>query len=80
MIFQSTHPVGGGTTGQRISKASVIFQSTHPVGGGTVELETDTAQTRFQSTHPVGGGTPGIWESLTSDPISIHPPRGGWDY
>ena len=33
----------------------------------------------FQSTHPVRGGTAKGLASNHGDPISIHPPREGWD-
>ena len=34
----------------------------------------------FQFSHPVGGGTCSIKKGLHEKGISIHPPRGGWDY
>ena len=56
-----------------------LFQSTHPVGGGTVEQFKTDGTWLFQSTHPVGGGTAAAVRFLDLGPISIHPPRGGWD-
>ena len=35
VLFQSTHPVGGGTGTGYINPIVKLFQSTHPVGGGT---------------------------------------------
>ena len=34
---------------------------------------------KFQSTHPVWGGTSGRTSPVKLTPISIHPPRVGWD-
>ena len=34
-IFQSTHPVWGGTAGEFVGAGWIEFQSTHPVWGGT---------------------------------------------
>ena len=102
MIFQSTHPVGGGTVTVRLSRGDLEFQSTHPVGGGTCVEQVNTDGTwlfqsthpvgggttlgstaldgvGFQSTHPVGGGTVGGDLIKQHALISIHPPRGGWD-
>ena len=56
------------------------FQSTHPVWGGTSYGTLRGANFTFQSTHPVWGGThAGLLQSLYLLPISIHPPRVGWD-
>ena len=102
--FQSTHPVGGGTTtkASRRQRKNIsihpprggwdritgngfdigfLFQSTHPVGGGTIPQGPRPNETRqFQSTHPVGGGTIPSRLVRLVEVISIHPPRGGWDY
>ena len=79
VLFQSTHPVGGGTRKRPGSSARSIFQSTHPVGGGTRPSRTSITMSSFQSTHPVGGGTELAAAVAAAKAISIHPPRGGWD-
>ena len=56
------------------------FQSTHPVGVGRRSPLAGRSADRFQSTHPVGGGTSLINGHFAEVTISIHPPRGGWDY
>ncbi len=78
--FQSTHPVRGGTQGQR-EKVIHIYISIHPPREGwdirwqMLELNL----LRFQSTHPVRGGTEALEETARAMGISIHPPREGWD-
>ena len=58
IVFQSTHPVRGGTFAPTNSPSFFIFQSTHPVRGGTLPLDdTLLLPVGFQSTHPVRGGT-----------------------
>ena len=79
-LFQSTHPVRGGTTadfsGHRVGK----FQSTHPVRGGTRRcIPIEINEIVFQSTHPVRGGTQRPKPTEHGRGISIHPPREGWD-
>ena len=57
ILFQSTHPVWGGTSPCRKNPASQKFQSTHPVWGGTKLPGISIVSNIFQSTHPVWGGT-----------------------
>ena len=147
-LFQSTHPVGGGTCGQADPSDPLAISIHPPRGGWDVEVlryeslaerdfnpptpwgvgQLEFAQERmrsaisihpprggwdplinparliidyfnpptpwgvglamiweviepilFQSTHPVGGGTAAPLDSWITSPISIHPPRGGWD-
>ena len=79
VVFQSTYPVGGGTTPFGITFLVLSFQSTHPVGGGTGE-DLGGFGTAYISIHPPrGGGTIGEVQYYTGLDISIHPPRGGWD-
>ena len=56
-LFQSTHPVRGGTDIYISPACMYIFQSTHPVRGGTLYCQTARHSALFQSTHPVRGGT-----------------------
>ena len=58
---------------------SFPFQSTHPVRGGTVHHQGRCHSGQFQSTHPVRGGTSSQWPDCRPAPVSIHPPRAGWD-
>ena len=51
LIFQSTHPVWGGTSCASEIRSSAIFQSTHPVWGGT-EIEADGSDYGNISIHP----------------------------
>ena len=79
--FNPPTPWGVGPIGIAIAWTKIKFQSTHPVGGGT--QTTVCAHQRpllFQSTHPVGGGTSVATFVDEYINISIHPPRGGWDY
>ena len=77
----SIHPPRAGWDGRRSRPSSepTIFQSTHPVRGGTISLFRCENGIRFQSTHPVRGGTPVDELGRVVVPISIHPPRAGWD-
>ena len=78
--FQSTHPVGGGTTGRcRSSSGHTNFNPPTPWGVGHGQTGRWSPTTSFQSTHPVGGGTAPVDPGKGIVPISIHPPRGGWD-
>ncbi len=56
------------------------FQSTHPVRGGTYSGVEASRPALFQSTHPVRGGTAAVDAAVGKTPISIHPPREGWDH
>ena len=55
VLFQSTHPVGGGTTVGHQGLVDALFQSTHPVGGGTHEGWI-FARGFWISIHPPRGG------------------------
>ncbi len=51
-----------------------------PVSGGTALVRMELAVFLiFQSTHPVRGGTADAVGGFDALPISIHPPREGWD-
>ena len=79
-LFQSTHPVRGGTFPGIIGIGSkLVLQSTHPVRGGTARLSAAVTLLPFQSTHPVRGGTAVVNAVKEPPEISIHPPREGWD-
>ena len=78
-LFQSTHPVWGGTAHSSRPPATARFQSTHPVWGGTLSLSLAVSNRIFQSTHPVWGGTFTVSQPTPPKVISIHPPRVGWD-
>ena len=57
-LFQSTLPVGGGTSQPFEGwRNQLLFQSTLPVGGGTKKTTRRPRTRIFQSTLPVGGGT-----------------------
>ena len=59
--FQSTHPVGGGTSAAWMGTFQPLFQSTHPVGGGTApSVGKPTAE--GISIHPPRGG----WDSRST--------------
>ena len=78
--FQSTHPVGGGTCSWPPTGADAAnFNPPTPWGVGPLSRFYTDAAGRFQSTHPVGGGTLYLYHRGAAEPISIHPPRGGWD-
>ena len=80
-IFQSTHPVRGGTASGSTPSPKNKFQSTHPVRGGTCgSFFNQDHAFRFQSTHPVRGGTGSRSKATNNQMISIHPPRAGWDF
>ena len=55
------------------------FNPPTPCGVGRGNSCTRGADFEFQSTHPVWGGTSGQIVAIVSLPISIHPPRVGWD-
>ena len=81
LIFQSTHPVWGGTR-HPIHHTPVNQISIHPprVGWDYLYFKYVVDPRKFQSTHPVWGGTPPLARSDLGLIISIHPPRVGWDY
>ncbi len=64
-----------------ITKTSFGFQSTHPVRGGTTPKMTNLpGGWNFNPPTPCGVGLPGRCKSgRPMCPISIHPPRAGWD-
>ena len=79
-LFQSTHPVGGGTGG--IPELALgIPISIHPPRGGWDDQDTpDLFLCLRISIHPPRGGwDKGCNSNEGSRCISIHPPRGGWD-
>ena len=63
-----TDAVGGG-----------YFNPPTPCGVGQMATGKPTRAAVFQSTHPVWGGTLHQFLHLDTAPISIHPPRVGWD-
>ena len=74
MIFQSTHPVRGGTRNTGTSSyKSVLFQSTHPVRGGTNGCN-NRSDVRRISIHPPREG----WDlghiRLLIDMVHFNPP------
>ena len=77
--FQSTRPVGGGTTARtRSCNGSSNFNPPAPCGAGQWAQQMTALREGFQSTRPVGGG--GTRDMATNGRryrISIHPPRGG---
>ena len=77
----SIHPprVGWDETGNALGLSGSAFQSTHPVWGGTLPCHNPCCTRQFQSTHPVWGGTGQAAATFDAPPISIHPPRVGWD-
>ena len=80
LLFQSTHPVRGGTDNfLRFADNETVFQSTHPVRGGTQLLFVILLKDAI-SIHPPREGwdeQAGIFGIIFD--ISIHPPREGWD-
>ncbi len=79
-IFQSTHPVWGGTAPDPILfDLDRDFNPPTPYGVGLRDVERHLLTMGFQSTHPVWGGTPVSRERVERMTISIHPPRMGWD-
>ena len=55
------------------------FNPPTPCGVGRYRTTAQKRLPTFQSTHPVWGGTGSISSKVTFSPISIHPPRVGWD-
>ncbi len=55
------------------------FNPPTPCGVGRISSAEYPICLRFQSTHPVWGGTLPPHPFLSSNAISIHPPRVGWD-
>ena len=80
LLFQSTHPVGGGTWHRRKRQRRYPISIHPPRGGWDLRPTSRTRrQNYFNPPTPWGVGR------LTSEQmyqiiyISIHPPRGGWD-
>ena len=78
-VFQSTHPVRGGTSICAWVRRVSIFQSTHPVRGGTSKCSIQTVPVDI-SIHPPREG----WDTSGASPFikrtlfqSTHPVRGG---
>ena len=78
-IFQSIHPLRGGTLREITCGRCLQFQSIHPLRGGTQACRTSTRPTwHFNPSTPCGverGKGPGV----AGDRISIHPPLAGWN-
>ena len=80
ILFQSTHPVWGGTRVLGCPGNRPGFQSTHPVWGGTAQRRTQCAiLLYFNPPTPCGVGLYIALMETGSTIISIHPPRVGWD-
>ena len=80
LIFQSTHPVRGGTDTGTGSTPTINISIHPPLTGWDGILQSALPkQSRFQSTHPVRGGTFTTRAIKRMFDISIHPPREGWD-
>ena len=56
------------------------FNPPTPCGVGRHRVQKLSPPLIFQSTHPVWGGTWSSGGGQLHRPISIHPPRVGWDY
>ena len=79
-IFQSTHPVWGGTGLLALHcLGTKHFNPPTPCGVGLGFVCPRHKLETFQSTHPVWGGTPCSIQAVHRKHISIHPPRVGWD-
>ena len=78
----SIHPprVGWDSTMRRTTSDEQDFNPPTPCGVGPAPGPFPSSMPIFQSTHPVWGGTcpPGC--VCHPGPISIHPPRVGWDW
>ena len=78
-LFQSTHPVWGGTNGLCVDPSRRDFNPPTPCGVGPLAFARFAISNLFQSTHPVWGGTVLPCNFSEFIYISIHPPRVGWD-
>ena len=78
----SIHPPRGGWDHRRPGRSrwSSHFNPPTPWGVGHQLSDFLPCLDIFQSTHPVGGGTGKITRFYRGIRISIHPPRGGWDF
>ena len=78
----SIHPPRGGWDRHfgRTHGPNGYFNPPTPWGVGLGLFCIGLALGTFQSTHPVGGGTPFQDRFIRIRYISIHPPRGGWDF
>ena len=79
LVFQSTHPLWGGTCNNVVRIFILRFQSTHPLWGGTALLFLCNTAIGISIHPPLVG-----WDGLACFcgnrvPISIHPPLVGWD-
>ena len=77
--FNPPTPCGVGRLLRGCESAGDDFNPPTPCGVGPARHTNSEVDTIFQSTHPVRGGTLRLPESLPPLPISIHPPRAGWD-
>ena len=77
--FNPPTPWGVGRWPQRPWFRCPYFNPPTPWGVGQEWADLLHLHATFQSTHPVGGGTVPVYQHYAKQPISIHPPRGGWD-
>ena len=80
LLFQSTHPLRGGTR-YRLSGAveTIYFNPPTPCGVGRELFSCTDTRRKFQSTHPLRGGTITVWPLAPTSRAfqSTHPLRGG---
>ena len=80
VYFNPPTPCGVGPPSVRWPSTRYAFQSTHPVRGGTQNMIMRLFDiTNFNPPTPCGVGLLAIMVLLVPCPISIHPPRAGWD-
>ena len=79
IVFQSTHPVRGGTEIAAFKATMPKFQSTHPVRGGTRRHRRGLPHAGISIHPPRAGWDCRDWTPPEDLTISIHPPRAGWD-
>ena len=77
----SIHPprVGWDRRQRPTDAAGHDFNPPTPCGVGPRSCTPPCGWKGFQSTHPVWGGTAHAQADTSAKPISIHPPRVGWD-
>ena len=79
-LFQSTHPVWGGTTeGDPWALAKANFNPPTPCGVGLVLVFVAIAIASISIHPPRVGWDSERFDFFLSTFISIHPPRVGWD-
>ena len=80
-LFQSTHPVRGGTKRSAAwSPAAKHFNPPTPCGVGPSGQTKRASPKHFNPPTPCGVGRKVTDHIITGDGISIHPPRAGWDW